>query len=120
MFKLIPIDPSTPKSTTRTRPGIMGLLQEIVEILPLNEWQPKFADLVEQNEDFRIAIDTVKGDLFKSVVAQIRQMDEFKVLSDNLKSLGVPVDCGISHLERTLNWPYNKCACGEVRMMNEC
>lgn len=120
LFKVIPIDPSTPKSTTRSRPGIMGLLQDIVDILPLNEWQPKFNVLAEYNENVRIAIDTVKGDFFKVVVAQILQMNEFKTLTDNLKVLGLPIDCGISSMQKKLDWPYNTCACGSVRMMNEC
>lgn len=120
LFKVIPIDPSTPKSATRSHPGIMGLFQDIVDILPLDEWQPKFDVLIEYNDNVRIAIDTVKGDTFKVVVAHILQMSEFKMLSDNLKVLGLPVDCGISLLQKKLDWPYNTCACGTVRMMNEC
>lgn len=120
LFKVIPIDPSTPKSTNRNRPGITGLIQDTMDILPLNEWHAKFADLIDQNEDVRIAIDTVRGNLFKSVATKVRQMEEFNTLTGKMKTLGVPVDCGISLFEKTLNWPYNKCACGNVRVMNEC
>lgn len=120
LFKVIPIDPSTPKSTTRSRPGFMGLLQDIVDILPMHEWQPKLSDLVERNENVRVAIDTVKGNLFRAVVTQILQMDEFKTLAENLKVLGIPVDCGISQMQMKLGWPYNTCACGNVRMMDVC
>ncbi len=109
LYKIIPIDPSTPKSTTRSRPGFGGLVQDIFEILPWDEWKPKLIDLIEQNEDVRIAIDTVKGNLFKAVVAQIRQMDEFEVLTDKLKALGLQVDCVISRLENTLGWTKNMC-----------
>lgn len=119
LFKVIPIDPSTPKSKTRNRPGVMGLVQDIIDILPLHEWQPKMNELVEHNENVRTAIETVKGDLFKVVVAQTLEMEEFKNLSDSLRVLGLPVDCGISQMQKKLDWPYNTCACG-THMMNEC
>lgn len=120
LFKVIPIDPSTPKSTTRSRPGVVGLAKDIIDILPIDEWQPKIYELVESDENVQTAIDTVKGDLFKAVVAKIIQMAEFNVLIQNLRVLGIPVDCGISKLQKTLGWSYNTCACGTLRIMNEC
>ncbi|KAG4073503.1 hypothetical protein HA402_000727 [Bradysia odoriphaga] len=120
LFKVIPIDPSTPKSENRPRPGVMGLLHDIVDILPLNEWQPKFNELIEENEVVRIAIDTVKGDLFKAVVVQTCQMDEFRALSNKLHSLGLPIACGMTELETILGWPNATCECGDIRVLNKC
>lgn len=114
LFKVIPIDTSTPKSAARSRPGIIGLIHEIIDILPLDEWQPKFNVLVDYNEDVQIAIDTLKGDLFKTVVTQTLQMEEFKILSEKLKAFRLPVDCAISELQKKLGWPFNTCACGIV------
>lgn len=120
LFKVIPIDPSTPKSTTRSRPGIIGLWQDIVDILPMQEWQPKLDNLVERNENVQVAVDTVKGNLSRAVVKQILQMDEFKMIVDNLKALGLPVDCGISEIQKKLGWPYNTCACGNISIIDVC
>lgn len=117
---MIPIDPSTPKSENRTRPGVMGLLHDIIDILPLNEWQFKFNDLIEHNEAVRIAIDTVKGDLFKAVVMQTCQMNEFQALANSLHSFGLPIACGMTNLEKLLGWDNLTCACGEIRELNEC
>lgn len=117
---MIPIDPSTPKSTTRSRPGIIGLAQDIIDILPLEEWQPKFRKLEDSNVSLLTAIHTIKGSLFKDVVAQITQMEEFILLREHLRVLGVPVDCGISRFQKMLGWSYSTCACGTLRTMNQC
>lgn len=86
----------------------------------MEEWQPKFDALVETNESVQVAIETVKGNLFQDVVTQIIQMAEFKSLSQHLRALGLPVDCGISRFQKMLGWSYNTCACGTLRIMNEC
>lgn len=98
----------------------MGLVRDIVDILPLPEWQVKLNELIEQNEAFRIAIDTIKGDLAKAVVIQTCQMDEFRSIVNNLRSVGLPVACGITHLEKILGWPYDTCECGDIRIKNKC
>ncbi|KAJ6648839.1 hypothetical protein Bhyg_04071, partial [Pseudolycoriella hygida] len=118
LIKVIPIDPSTPKSKDQSEMGVKVLIQQILDILPLDEWQPKIDALVEYNENVQIAIDTIKGDLFKVVVNRTMEMDEFKLLTDNLRASQYPVDCIISHMQRKLDWPHITCAEESDKFMN--
>lgn len=85
----------------------------------MDEWKPKFDDLLKSNESVQKAIVTVKGESLQRVVNAIIQMDEFNVLSQKVRDYGLPVNCSIANLQKLLEWSYDICAC-EANETNEC
>jgi len=118
LLKIVPMEMTFPRPTTRKRPGVVGLIEDVIAILPLEDYERKFNELAESNEDVQTVIGLFKGDLFRVVVDTVLQLDEFKQIKQSIDVLDVPTNCGIALFKKMLGFPYDKCACKYVAQLN--
>lgn len=97
--------------TSRRRPGLVGLIEDIMEIMPNEEMARIFTEAYEHNEYVRRAVAKIRGDEFRSVAEAIEAMDEFADLKQRMRALGVDVDCIVCGLKWTLGWLPEECQC---------
>lgn len=102
-------------STTRRRPGLVGLFEDIMEIIPTDEIIRIFTDAYQTNESVRRAVAKIKGDEFRRVAEAIEASEEFADLTQRMRTLGLDVDCLVCGLKRTLGWLDVECQCGNLQ-----
>lgn len=86
------------------RPGLVGLLQDIQEIMPTEEMTRIITEAYRTNEHVRRAVAKIQGDEFRSVAEAIEAMDEFAEIKERMRNIGVDVDCMVCGLKSVLGW----------------
>lgn len=121
MFEITPVPPqsairkilakNSKLSTRERRQGIVGLIQDIAEIMPTHEMSEIILRELETNEYLHKAIEKIQGPEFQAVSEAILAMPEFADLSEKMKSVGIPVDCLMYQLQNLLGWKPSPCDC---------
>lgn len=105
---LFDVQPRPPTTMTtaggRRRPGLIGLMQDIADVMPLDEMTAYLAAEYERNEYVKRAVAKVRGPEFKSVAEAIMAMPEFGELKEHMRSFGVDVECMICDMQSSLGW----------------
>lgn len=93
------------------RPGVLGMLADIMEIMPMDEMMQLMREAYENNEHVRLAVEKLKGDEFRRVAEAIEEMEEFADLKENMEKVGVDVDCTVCQMKWALGWLEQECLC---------
>lgn len=113
---LFAVEPKPPvamgAAATRRRSGIIGLMQDIADVMPMNEMAAYLAAEYEHNVYLQRAVAKVRGPEFQSVSDAILAMPEFGELKEHMRGFGVDVDCMICMMQSSLGWlDESECQC---------
>lgn len=131
LFEIRPVPPPTPTPTpapTTTpaptltpslaqrnivgrEPGFLGLMNKLLEIMPIDEWAEILEVEIQTNEYLQGAIAKLQGDQFRAVTEDIKAMPEFLEITEHMRTFGIDVDCMICQLESLLGWQVDPCVC---------
>lgn len=79
--------------------------------MPIDEMSAIINKEMETNVYLHRAIAKLQGPEFQAVANGIQAMPEFKDMLENMRSVGLPVDCLMYQLETMLGWESSPCAC---------
>lgn len=117
LFEIKPVPPPIPTPAPAQRnivgrePGFLGLINKMLEIMPINEWAVKLEVALQSNVYLQGAIAKLQGDDFRAVTESIKAMPEFLEITERMRDVGVDVDCMICQLESLLGWQVTPCVC---------
>lgn len=107
----IPTSAQTPaqRNIVGREPGFLGLMNKMLEIMPIDEWAEILEVELQTNVYLQGAIAKLQGDEFKAVTEAIKAMPEFLEITESLRTVGIDVDCMICQLESLLGWQVEPC-----------
>lgn len=85
-------------------PGLRGLMNEILAVLPVDEIAAVWYDAYENDEYLIRAIAKLRSPTFMAVADRIEALPEFEIMAGHMKELGFDVVAIIEAMKRWLGW----------------
>ncbi|KAG8238471.1 hypothetical protein J437_LFUL016928 [Ladona fulva] len=93
-----------PGSFHHSTRSLMGMIQDILNVLPIEEMKKFYHEKVENDPDFQALLEKLKSDEFKNIVESIRNMPEYMDMMDRLRSHGIDVDAIRKKINDFFGW----------------
>ncbi|XP_046402856.1 uncharacterized protein LOC124168644 isoform X4 [Ischnura elegans] len=95
------INPPTSRRQSRT---LLGMIDEILAVLPLQEMLDFYNNKVKNDPDFIALLAKLKAPEFAQLVAQVKAMPEYQDMLDRLKAHGVDVAAIQKEIDDFFGW----------------
>jgi len=74
------------------RAGLLGLLQDILEVIPTDKIIALMKEKIESDEYVKKGVELMRSEEFKEIVNHVHNLPEYKFMEGELKKMGVPVE----------------------------
>nr|AYV99603.1 venom polypeptide [Dolopus genitalis] len=76
----------------RARPGLVGMIQDMLDVMPLEKMKAHLKEKIENDEYAKKGIALLRSEDFKKMVKLVENLPEFQNMLKELRGMGVDVD----------------------------